>query len=290
MPPTRELIQKRLEGQEAVTEEPADDEPSHNEPQQQDEEDEPEDNTNTPEQEKISLVYDDDGNLVDHELEQGSQARRQKRREQRASGEPKHKPDPQRIQELRAKLASRIQELREKRKAPGTSVRGAPLNREAILEARRERERTNREKMLLKRKRDEEEQDQEQEQEQEQEEGSDIEDVPQQPAETVPAKTEPAPPTTKPADAAAAAAAADAKKLKKQQKKLKKKERQDSFTKAHTSRPFPKPSSSGSGGASGASGTQAKVRNKKAVKKRAGFEGRRASSGKSNAHKKAKKN
>lgn len=103
-------------------------------------------------EETISLVYDDEGNA----LEQAEEQERVKRKERRKNGTQKNKPDPQRIQELRAKLASRIQELREKRKAPGTSVRGAPLNREAILAARRERDKTKHEKVILKRKRDEE--------------------------------------------------------------------------------------------------------------------------------------
>lgn len=55
------------------------------------------------------------------------------------------------VQELRAKLAKRINELREKRKAPGTAVAGAPLSREAILAARREKLA----KKQLKRKREE---------------------------------------------------------------------------------------------------------------------------------------
>lgn len=101
----------------------------------------------------INIVYDDEGNVLEEEeIEQKPNAKA-----------PQNKPDPQRIQELRSQLASRIQELREKRKAPGTTVKGAPLNREAILEARREKQRLNKEKQLLKRKREEEEEDEEEE-------------------------------------------------------------------------------------------------------------------------------
>lgn len=137
MPPTRETVQLRIEQEE--TESGAGE---SNE--------EPEDTTDV--EETISLVYDDEGNALDQAEEQ----ERVMRKERRKNGAQKNKPDPQRIQELRAKLASRIQELREKRKAPGTSVRGAPLNREAILAARRERDKIKHEKVILKRKRDEE--------------------------------------------------------------------------------------------------------------------------------------
>lgn len=58
----------------------------------------------------------------------------------------KHKPDPEKIKELREKLASKIQQLKEKRKAPGTVTNGTVRTREAILAARREKEKREKEK------------------------------------------------------------------------------------------------------------------------------------------------
>ncbi|OLL22502.1 Ribosomal RNA-processing protein 14 [Neolecta irregularis DAH-3] len=52
------------------------------------------------------------------------------------------------ISELKAKLHSRIKELRANRKAPGSGVDGAPKNRDAILEARRKKKEARREKLM----------------------------------------------------------------------------------------------------------------------------------------------
>lgn len=62
------------------------------------------------------------------------------------------KSDPKKLEELRSQLASRIQELREKRKAPGTSVKGAPKDRKAAVEARQQKKQKAKEKRDLKRK------------------------------------------------------------------------------------------------------------------------------------------
>ncbi|KAK9478240.1 surfeit locus protein 6-domain-containing protein [Lipomyces japonicus] len=71
------------------------------------------------------------------------------------------KPAPS-IEELRARLAQKIQTLRAQRKAPGTGVAGAPTNRESILEARKLKAQKKKEKEALKRKRSEEEEQQQQ--------------------------------------------------------------------------------------------------------------------------------
>lgn len=92
-------------------------------------------------------VYDDEGNVLEQETEDAGNKK---------NTAAESKPDPQRIQTLRSQLASRIQELREKRKAPGTSVNGTKRSREAILEARTEKQRVSKEKKQLKRKREEE--------------------------------------------------------------------------------------------------------------------------------------
>lgn len=149
-PPTAALIQQRLKQQVMDDQEHSDVAEQENE----EEEDGAADELGHSENE-IDIIYDDEGNALDQEKELKSQRRKAKAQ--------KPKPDPQRLQELRTKIAQRIQEMREKRKAPGTAVKGAPLNREAILEARRERQKNNKERQALKRKRQEEEQeDQEQ--------------------------------------------------------------------------------------------------------------------------------
>ncbi|KAF5095092.1 hypothetical protein D0Z00_003273 [Geotrichum galactomycetum] len=63
------------------------------------------------------------------------------------------KSDPKKLEELRSQLSSRIQEMREKRKAPGTAVKGAPKDRKTAVEARQQRKQKEKEKRVLKRKR-----------------------------------------------------------------------------------------------------------------------------------------
>jgi hypothetical protein len=63
------------------------------------------------------------------------------------------KSDPKKLEELRSQLSLRIQEMREKRKAPGTAVKGAPKDRKTAVEARQQRKQKEKEKRDLKRKR-----------------------------------------------------------------------------------------------------------------------------------------
>lgn len=86
----------------------------------------------------------------------------------------KHKPNPEKMLELRRKLASRIQEFKDKRKAPGTVTNGTVRTRDAMLAARREKERISKERAQLKRKR---ETDDEDDQEEEDEDDDDYEDI-----------------------------------------------------------------------------------------------------------------
>lgn len=65
----------------------------------------------------------------------------------------KQKPDPEKIKELREKLASKIQQFKEKRKAPGTVTNGTVRTREAILAARREKEKREKEKAARRKER-----------------------------------------------------------------------------------------------------------------------------------------
>lgn len=157
LPPTKESIQKRMkaaaeeeeaEESEEVSEEDSDEEAEETTKNEKDTEFSDElDETSDLDDAGTNEVYDDDGNVLEIEVDQ---SKAQSKSVQR-------KPDPQRIEALRSQLADKIKELREKRKAPGTTVKGAPLNREAILEARREKQRIAKEKRLLKRKREEEE-------------------------------------------------------------------------------------------------------------------------------------
>lgn len=68
---------------------------------------------------------------------------------------PIEKSDPKKLEELREKIASKLQEFKSKRKAPGTVTNGTVRTREAILAARREKDRISKEKAQLKRKREE---------------------------------------------------------------------------------------------------------------------------------------
>lgn len=123
--------------------------------------------------EKIDIVFDDEGNKIGKEssepLANGTSIHIMSSKK---SAKPKR--DSESIRAIRDRLASRINELREKRKAPGTEVSGAPLNREAILKARRERQDALKNKK--KRKREEEDERQKRHEQEEDEDPSDNED------------------------------------------------------------------------------------------------------------------
>ncbi|AGO11912.1 AaceriADR148Wp [[Ashbya] aceris (nom. inval.)] len=100
-------------------------------------------------EEAISVVFDDEGNAVDgtHSAAEAKPAE-----DKETSGKEKRQKN---MEALRAKLQERIRQMKEKRKAPGTRVDGAPSSREAILAQRKKREE------LRKRRQDEEKQRQE---------------------------------------------------------------------------------------------------------------------------------
>lgn len=86
------------------------------------------------EDEKIGLIFDDEGNEVggktsEEEVVQPSPV--EQTRKVRKSDNKKN------LEALRSKLQSKIQELKERRKAPGSRVKGAPSSREAILAERK---------------------------------------------------------------------------------------------------------------------------------------------------------
>lgn len=80
---------------------------------------------NEEEEEKIGLIFDDEGNEVKEDASQ-EETVQSKVQEQKKS----QKPEKKNLEALRLKLQSKIQELKEKRKAPGTRVKGAPSSRE----------------------------------------------------------------------------------------------------------------------------------------------------------------
>lgn len=127
---------------------------------------------------EISIVFDDQGNEIaddDNETDQNQSQPENKTTPSKKAGEEKSqsRSNSPGVQELRDKLQNRIQQLREKRKAPGSNANGAPLNREAILEARREKQAANKAKKDLKRKREEEEEEEEQQGDAEEDDGVD---------------------------------------------------------------------------------------------------------------------
>lgn len=80
--------------------------------------------------ENTNTLYDDDGNEIeDDDVD-----------EQESTNELKNIQKKKNLEELRFKLQSKIQNMKEKRKALGTKVVGAPLSREAILAQRKQKE------------------------------------------------------------------------------------------------------------------------------------------------------
>lgn len=91
------------------------------------------------EEEKIGVIFDDEGNEVGAEDGPVPEAPRQEE-ETKKSGNKKN------LDALRSKLQAKIQELKERRKAPGTRVKGAPSSREAILAERKRKLETKKQK------------------------------------------------------------------------------------------------------------------------------------------------
>ncbi|CAM9015067.1 unnamed protein product [Wickerhamomyces anomalus] len=89
------------------------------------------------EEENINIMFDDEGNEVD--FEQPKPKDESTGNSVEVKEEEKKKKDES-IKLLREKLASKINALKEKRKAPGSKAAGAPSSREAILEERHEDE------------------------------------------------------------------------------------------------------------------------------------------------------
>ncbi|EGW32907.1 uncharacterized protein SPAPADRAFT_54890 [Spathaspora passalidarum NRRL Y-27907] len=86
------------------------------------------------------LIFDDDGNEVETETYPKQEIQHEKKSKTKTlSPEEKQKRDES-LSKLREKLASKINTLKEKRKALGTKVSGAPQSREQILAERKRKE------------------------------------------------------------------------------------------------------------------------------------------------------
>ena len=93
-------------------------------------------------QENVTIVFDDNG----EEIEQGVEFKKAEAQKQQKNQKGKKVLTPEEIEErerkhkeLKAKLEAKLQNMREKRKAPGTKVPGAATSRQQILEERRKR-------------------------------------------------------------------------------------------------------------------------------------------------------
>lgn len=111
-------------------------------------------------EDSIQVVFDDEGNETNGTTVNSKEILTDKTE---SSGEIKSKKvlsetekqqKQENLRKLREKLASKISNLREKRKAPGTKATGAPKSREQILEERKRKAEAKRQEKL-KRKHDE---------------------------------------------------------------------------------------------------------------------------------------
>ncbi|CEP62168.1 ribosome biosynthesis protein RRP14 LALA0_S04e09384g [Lachancea lanzarotensis] len=100
--------------------------------------------TASEDEEAIDVVFDDQGNEVSAQTDLPAN--------NGSSNTKQDAPKPDRkenLAKLRAKLQEKIQSLKEKRRAPGTHVTGAPSSREAILEQRKRKQEQKRKRAEL---------------------------------------------------------------------------------------------------------------------------------------------
>ena len=111
---------------------------------------------------ELNVVFDDDGNEVqgsdveevdDEQFDvQDDVVEKQDIPKKNAKKQVSEQEKAQRqknLEELRAKLQNRIKSMKEKRRAPGTRVEGAPSSREAILIQRKKKDETKKQKKEL---------------------------------------------------------------------------------------------------------------------------------------------
>ncbi|SCV02300.1 LANO_0F16600g1_1 [Lachancea nothofagi CBS 11611] len=145
--PGRKVESQESDSEDDIQEDEVEQTSEEEQPEQAEKETTIEENNEVPaseEEESIDVVFDDEGNKVDEESNQPTVEEAAKTKAEKVA-----KPDrKQNLEKLRAKLQEKIMSLKEKRKAPGTQVSGAPSSREAILAQRKH-------KQDLKRKRSE---------------------------------------------------------------------------------------------------------------------------------------
>ncbi|SCU88775.1 LAME_0E01112g1_1 [Lachancea meyersii CBS 8951] len=102
-------------------------------------------------EEAIDVIFDDEGNEVGNEVNsQTTQVPKEDTKASKSDSNKTPKADrKENLAKLRAKLQEKIQSLKERRKAPGTSVSGAPSSREAILEQRKRKQEQKRKRSEL---------------------------------------------------------------------------------------------------------------------------------------------
>lgn len=127
--------------------------------QQKNKKDEDEDDEDLNEHETIKMVFDDEGNAMkDSNEESASEAETEgekhaaikeaKKQEHNKQSEETKLKKQRNLEALRAKLQSKIQNMKNKRKAPGSKVDGAPASREAILKQRQHRDELRKKRVL----------------------------------------------------------------------------------------------------------------------------------------------
>lgn len=146
--PGQKKIQRELLDAESETSS-EDDEDEEDEEEDEEEQTEEQESDEVPEinisqtlgeSESIAVIFDDDGNPVDQNKQKQEKERIQKKQEAIERTKDDSSQKKKKMEELRCKLQEKIKALKEKRKAPGTKVEGAPSSREAILAQRKRRQ------------------------------------------------------------------------------------------------------------------------------------------------------
>lgn len=99
--------------------------------------------------EGINVIFDDEGNEMKDSEEGVSEEELQETVPKVPVPKTTNKEKKKNIDALRSKLQAKIQDLKEKRKAPGSKVKGAPSSREAILAERKRKSESKKSKQEL---------------------------------------------------------------------------------------------------------------------------------------------
>lgn len=117
------------------------------------------DETSVEDEVDIKIIFDDEGNEVsvgeENEVQENTSGRGEEQKvEEKVQQLKSNKPvengqKGKNLEALRSKLQAKIQDLKERRKAPGSKVKGAPSSREAILAERKRKLETKKEKQQI---------------------------------------------------------------------------------------------------------------------------------------------